>query len=85
MVNFETGKEKLFYNIQFPRQRKYFYGISSETLDSDKEILHKIRSFAEEAKEEKTDVGFSIYSTNYSDNYVYSIHLASYVQEENVE
>ena len=85
VVNFETGKEKLFYDLQYPRQRKYFYGINSDTLDSDKEILHKIRSFVESAKEEKTDAGFSVYSTDYDDNYVYSVHLASYVQEQNIE
>jgi hypothetical protein len=85
VINFETGKERLFYDLQFPRLRKYFYGINSDTLDSDKEILHKIRSFVDLGKEEKIDVGFSIYSTDYDDNYVYSIHLASYVQEQNIE
>ena len=85
VVNFETGNEKLFYDLQYPRHKEYFYGISSDSLDSDKEMLHKIRSYVESCKEDKVDVGFSIYSTDYEHNYVYSVHFASYVQEQNIE
>ena len=84
VVNFETGKEKTFYDLQFPRIKNYFYGISKETMD-DKKILNKIRSFINSKKEEKLDVGFSISPTDYDDNYIYSIHYASFVQEQNLD
>ena len=85
VVNFETESEKLFYDLQHPRLKKYFYGINNEALDTDKEILHKIRSFAESKKEEKTEVGFSIYPTDYDNSYVYSTHFATLVQEQDLE
>jgi len=84
VVNFKTGKERIFYDLQFPRIKNYFYGINKETMDN-KKILNKIRNFVDSKKEDKLDVGFSIYPTDYDDNYVYSIHYASYIQEQNLD
>ena len=85
VVNFETNKEKLFYDLQFPRTKKYFYGINEEFMGSDKELLHKIRNFVSEQASETTSAGFSIYPTNYEHNYVYTVHYASYVQEQKID
>jgi len=84
VVNFKTGKEKVFYDLQFPRVRKYFYGINKETMNN-KKILNEVRNFVDSKKEEKLDAGFSIYPTDYDDNYVYSTHYASYIQEQNLD
>ena len=84
VVNSETRKEKLFYNLQNTRLKNYFYGLSEKTLEQDNSVLSDIRSFAEEQKQEKTDVGFSIFSTSYEQDYVYSQHFASFVQEEKI-
>ena len=85
VVNYETGKEKLFYDLQFPRLRNYFYGINDATLEQDREILHNIRAFVSKLSSDKTDVGFAIYSTDYDHNYVYSAHYASFIQEQKIE
>jgi hypothetical protein len=85
VVNFDTQSEKLFYDLKFPRSKNYFYGVNKETLEGDKKVLHKIRSFVESKNDDKCESGFSIYSTDYDNNYVYSLQLASYVQEENSE
>ena len=83
VVNFKTGKEKLFYDLQYPRVRNYFYGINSKTLESDKNLLHNIRQ-STVSEDENVDSGFSIFSTDYEQNYVYSAHFASYIQEQNL-
>ena len=85
VVNFDTQNEKLFYDLKFPRSKNYFYGVNRETLEGDKRVLHKIRSFIESKNDDKCQSGFSIYSTDYDNNYVYSLQLASYIQEENSE
>ena len=85
VVNFETHKEKMFYELAHPRIKKYFYGVSEQTMDEDKDLLHRIRDFTQRQKDEKTDVGFSIYSTSYKQNYVYASYHASYIQEEKIE
>ena len=85
VVNFETEKEKIFYDLDFTRLRNYFYGVNKETLEDNKKILQKVRTFADSKRDDKSDVGFSIYSTDYDDNYVYSVHFASFVQEQNIK
>jgi len=84
VVNSETGKEKLFYELQNTRLKNYFYGLSEKTLDEDKNVLSDIRSFVEQNKEDRLDVGFSIFSTSYEKDYVYSQHFASFIQEEKI-
>jgi len=84
VVNYHTNKEKLFYDLQCPRNKNYFFGINDLTLEQDKEILHKIRSFVGEKSNEKVDAGFAIYPTNYERNYVYSVHCSTLVQEQEI-
>ena len=81
VVNYETKKEKLFYDLQYPRGRKYFFGLTSNRTESDKDALHDIRRFVEAKAGENIDSGFSVYSTSYDVNYVYSEHCASFIQE----
>ncbi len=85
VVNYQTSKEKLFYDLQYPRNKNYFYGINDSTLEQDKEILHKIRTFTSEKSDEKVDIGFAIYPTNYDHNYVYSVHYSTLIQEQEIE
>ena len=85
VVNFETEKEKIFYDLDFTRLKNYFYGVNKETLEDNKKILQKVRTFADSKRDDKSDVGFSIYSTDYDDNYVYSVHFASFVQEQDIK
>ena len=85
VINYETNKEILFYDLEFPRNKKYFYGINNPTLENDKEILHKIRSFVGDQAGEEIDAGFSIFPTNYDHNYVYSVYYSSLIQEQKIE
>ena len=84
VVAYNNLDEKSFYNLQAPRLKKYFFGISQKTLDEEKDLLHKIRSYVKEKSGEKCLACFAIYSTDYNENYVYVSHHASLIQEENV-
>ena len=83
VVNSETGKEKLFYDLENARVKNYYYSLSEQTLNS-KDILSKIRLFVEQQKHDRLHVGFSIYTTSYEQDYVYSQQFASFIQEENI-
>ncbi len=85
MVNYDTNDEKLLYNIQYPRSKNYFYGINEKTLEEDNQILHSIRDFVKQKASEKIAANFSIFSTSYEHNYVYSTHYASFIQEQKIE
>lgn len=82
LVDPDLEEEKVFYDLKYPRTKMYYFAINSSSLDSDKDLLHKIRKFTKQSSGENTNVAFSIYSTDYENNYVYSIQYASYIQEE---
>jgi hypothetical protein len=81
VVSFDNFDEKVFYNLKAVRNKKYFFGVNKETLE-DKDLLHRIRSFVSSRSTSRCDVGFSIYSTSYEENYVYCAHYASFIQED---
>jgi len=83
-VDYKSKEEKLFYDLKYPRMKMYYFAINSAELESNKELLHEIRAFIKDRKEKKVDVAFSIYSTVYEQNYIYSVHHASLIQEENL-
>jgi hypothetical protein len=45
VVNYKTFNEKLFYDLQKPRLKKYYFGVSEKTLNEEKDLLHKIRDY----------------------------------------
>jgi hypothetical protein len=85
VINYETNKEKLFYDLEHTRMKKYFYGLNNSSEENDKDVLYDIRKFVEDQAGHNTESGFAIYSTGYEHNYVYSIHYASSIQEQVTE
>ena len=85
VVSYKNLDEKIFYDLQKPRLKKYFFGISEETLNEEKDLLQKIRSYVKDKSEEKCNACFAIYSTNYEQDYVYVAQYASLIQEQNLD
>jgi len=85
VVSYKNLDEKTFYDLQKPRLKKYFFGISEETLNEEKDLLQKIREYVKDKTEEKCTACFAIYSTNYKQDYVYVTQYASFIQEQNVD
>jgi hypothetical protein len=85
VVAYKNFDEKIFYNLVKPRAKKYFFGISEKTLNEEKDLLHRIRSYVKGKSEDGCTASFAIYSTNYEQNYVYVTQHASLIQEQNVD
>ena len=85
VVSYKSLDEKIFYDLQKPRLKKYFFGISEKTLNEEKDLLQKIRSYVKDKSEEKCSACFAIYSTNYEQDYVYVAQYASLIQEQNLD
>ena len=85
MVDYNSNQEKMFYDLEYPRSRNYFYGINEDTLEEEKDILHNIRTFINQKVTKNIAANFSIFSTSYEHNYIYSTHYASYIQEQKIE
>lgn len=64
--------------------KKYFFGISEKTLQEKKNLLTEIRDYVKKQMGEKCNACFAIYSTTYEQDYVYTLHYASLLQEQNI-
>jgi hypothetical protein len=82
MVNLNSGAENLFFPLQYPREKIYYYAINKDVLKTDKGLHRKImQQIKSKINNKEIDVTYGIYSTEYSDDYVYSVANASFVQE----
>ena len=84
VVSFKDFSEKMFYELERPRLKKYFFGISEKTLNEKKNLLQDIRSYVKNKTSENCTACFAIYATSYEDDYVYTLHYASMSQEQNI-
>ena len=81
LVDFETGKEKMFFNLANVREKVYYYAINEKKLREQGGIHKKvIAQVKENAKNTKTTYG--IYPTQYDEYYVYCVAYSSVVQEK---
>ena len=82
LVDAESKEEKLFYPLENIGEKKYYYMIREEDLKGDKEFLTKIRDFT---RNQASKASYSIWSTNYEQNYVYVCAYSSKIQGEELE
>jgi hypothetical protein len=85
VVAFKNLDEKMFYSLKQPRSKKYYFGISQSTLNEEKDLLSRIRTYVKENSEEKCTACFAIYSTNYEQDYVYVSQHATLIQEQDID
>jgi hypothetical protein len=83
LVDLETGKETLFFDLKMPREKVYFYMIHEDKLKSDGELLKTITGQVRSRMEGgKVQTSFGIYSTEYEQDYVYVLSHTSLIQNE---
>ncbi len=84
LVNYENGEEKMFFDLDTPREKRYYYGVPEKTLQTDGTLLKKIREQLKKQKHhDKIKVSYGIFSTNYDDVYVFGLLNSSVVQHNN--
>jgi len=84
IVDVETGQENLFYDLAHPREKLYYYAINEEDLQKESGLFKKIINQVKSKSEPGVRSSYSIFSTRYDDNYVYTIHHTSLIQGENI-
>jgi len=80
VLDVEENKEKWFYDLQIPRDVVYYYGISKEDLKTDGRLFTTIKEYVKGKIEEKMNVSYGVYETNYQTQYCYCIKYSSMVQ-----
>ena len=74
----ESNENKLFYLLDNVGEIRYYYAINKEKLETDGDILKKIRKQIKS----KTETSYGIFSTNYDQDYVYTVANSSEIQRQ---
>ena len=80
VVDFPNKKENVFYDLKFPRAKNFYLALGEEYVKDNKGLLNEVREYV--ANEQ---VAYAIYKTDYDQNYVYGVHHATLVQEQNLD
>jgi hypothetical protein len=82
LVNIEEENEKMFFDLQMPREKKYYYAYPEEAIESDGTLMKKIKKHIKKNTEhDKMKISYGIYSTNYEQPYVYCLSNSTLIQE----
>jgi len=82
IVDYETGEEKPFYDLQIPREKVFFYSIPKDTLEKETGLLKKIKEQVKNKLDENLKVSYGIYPNQYDSNYIYSVWHSTLIQEQ---
>jgi hypothetical protein len=76
----DDAEEKWFYDLTFPREVVYYYGINEEDLKNDGTLFRKINNFVKSRIEENLNISYGVFKTTYEQKYCYCIKYSSVVQ-----
>jgi hypothetical protein len=76
----DKGEEKMFFPLDIVREKRYYYGINEQTLKTDGQLFKKIKDRTKEQNKEMAKASYSIFSTDYEQNYGYIICHTSKIQ-----
>lgn len=79
----ETEKEEnMFFLLDIPREKRYYYAIPQKKLEEDETLMTKIQKQVKNAVEhDRMKVGYAIYSTTYDHPYVYCEGYSTLIQK----
>ena len=84
LVSYADGEEKMFFDLDIPRDKCYYYGVPEKMLQSDGTLMKKISEQLKTLKQyDKIRVSYGIYSTGYDVPYIYGLLNSSVVQNDN--
>lgn len=83
-MNFDTSEETMFYNLNFVRDKKYIFALNQRKIEEEPGLLKKINQKIKSISNENVRASYSIHNTKYEDDYVFTTHSATMIQNENL-
>jgi len=83
-MNFDTSHETMFYNLDFVRDKKYIFALNEKKIEEEPGLLKKINQKIKSISNENVRASYSIHNTKYEDDYVFTTHSATMIQNENL-
>jgi len=81
VLDVEKNEEKLFFPLDKPTEKCYYYGINEERLETDGKLLREIRKQVKANSEQAgAPCSYAIHSTSYEDDMAYVTCWSSQIQ-----
>lgn len=81
LVDFESGQEKMFFPLDNPQNKCYYYAISNEEIKNNYKILKKVNKQVRSSLGGNNEPSYQIHSTSYDTNYAFAEFWTSKIQE----
>jgi len=81
MSDLEKNEDKMFFSLDNVSDIVYYYTYNKDKLESDFELMGKIKKAVSEKKEEGVRVTYGIFETNYEQDYIYCLNHSSVIQK----
>ena len=82
LVDWQEEKENLLFKLDIPREKRYYYAIPQVMLEEDTTLMTRIEKQVKKSVEhDKMRISYGIYSTQYTEPYVYCESNSSMIQK----
>jgi hypothetical protein len=82
LLDSENNQEKMFFSLDFPREKNYYYGVPKKRLEEDENLMEIIQNNVKNIKEhDKMKTTYSVYSTDYNELYAYCEKSSTLIQK----
>ena len=73
VIDVDSGEEKLFFSLDNISEKSYYYGINSNTLETDGKLLRRLTENINKNSDKDIRAAFQVHSTSYEQNYGYVV------------
>jgi len=81
MSDLEKNVDNLFFSLDNVTDVVYYYAYNKDKLESDFELMSKIKKAVAMKKEDDVRVTYGIFETNYEQDYIYCLNHSSMIQK----
>ena len=82
LLNPENNQEKMFFELDIPREKCYYYGVPKKQLEEDPNLMEVIRKNLKcNIEHEKMKTTYSVHSTDYNELIAYCEKSSTLIQQ----
>ena len=82
LLDIKSDEEKMFFSLDIPREKNYYYGIPKKQLEEDENLMNIIQNNVKNNKDhDKMKTTYSVYSTEYDKLLAYCEKSSTLIQK----
>jgi len=82
LLDSENNQEKMFFELDIPREKSYYYGVPKKQLEEDPNLMEVIRgNLKSNIEHEKMKTTYSVHSTDYNELIAYCEKSSTLIQQ----